>query len=46
MGSDIEPLVTVSITGLTFQPIALQVFGVTLPIPTVETTLVGEDMTL
>lgn len=44
-GPDVEPLITVSVTGLTFQPIALQAFGVSFPIPAVHTTLTGEDLT-
>lgn len=43
-GSDIEPVVTVTVRNMTFQPMALQVFGVTLPFPTVATTLTSEDL--
>lgn len=45
IGSDVEPLITVRIKGLTFQPIALQIFGVgALPIPSVATTLTAESL--
>lgn len=45
IGSDVEPLVTVHLTGLTFQPVSLQVFGVgALPIPSVSTTLTAESL--
>ena len=43
-GSDVEPVITVSLQNITFQPIALQVFGVTLPFPSVSTTLTAEDL--
>ncbi|WP_374654436.1 TadE/TadG family type IV pilus assembly protein [Phenylobacterium sp.] len=45
IGSDVEPLVTVRLTGLTFQPVSLQIFGVgSLPIPSVATTLTAESL--
>jgi len=43
-GTDVEPLITVSITGLTFRPMALRIFGITLTLPSVETTFSGEDL--
>lgn len=43
IGSDVEPLVTVRVVGLTFQAISLQIFGVgALPIPSAATTLTAE----
>lgn len=45
IGSDIEPLITVRLVGLTFQPISLQMFGVApFPIPSVATTLTAESL--
>lgn len=43
-GTDVQPLITVSITGLTFRPMALGIFGITLTLPAVETTFSGEDL--
>jgi Flp pilus assembly protein TadG len=43
-GPDVEPLVTVSLTGLTFQPVSLQIFGVNFSIPAVSSTFSGEDL--
>jgi Flp pilus assembly protein TadG len=43
-GTDVQPLITVGITGLTFRPMALRIFGVTLTLPSVETTFSGEDL--
>lgn len=45
IGPDVEPLVTVSVTGLPFQPASLRIFGVTgLNVPPVTTTLTGESL--
>lgn len=45
IGSDIEPLITVRLVNLTFQPISLQIFGVApIPIPSVATTLTAESL--
>lgn len=45
IGSDIEPIVTVRLVDLTFQPVSLQIFGVApLPIPSVATTLTAESL--
>ena len=45
IGSDIEPLITVRVINLTFQPISLQIFGVApIPIPSVATTLTAESL--
>ncbi|MDP3173182.1 MAG: pilus assembly protein [Phenylobacterium sp.] len=42
---DVEPLVTVRLTGLRFAPGALQIFGrPTLTLPSMTTTLSGEDL--
>lgn len=43
-GTDVSPLITVSLQNLTFRPIALRIFGVTLNYPSVATTLTAEDM--
>lgn len=43
-GTDTSPLITVSLRDLTFSPMALRVFGVTLNYPSVATTLSAEDM--
>lgn len=45
IGSDIEPIITVRLVNLTFQPASLKIFGVTsLPIPSVATTLTAESL--
>lgn len=45
IGSDIEPLITVRIINMTFQPVSLRIFGVTsVPIPSVATTLTAESL--
>jgi Flp pilus assembly protein TadG len=42
---DVEPLITVRTTGLTFRPGSLRIFGVTsLPIPAAASTMSGEDL--
>ncbi len=42
---DMEPLVSVSVTGLTFQSAALQIFGVApFTLPTMTSTLSGESL--
>jgi len=43
-GVDVSPLITVSLRNVTFRPIALRIFGVTLSLPSVSTTMTGEDM--
>ena len=43
-GTDVSPLITVSLRNMTFRPIALRIFGVTLNYPSVATTLTAEDM--
>ena len=43
-GTDVSPLITVTLTGVTFRPIALRIFGVNLPLPSVATTITAEDM--
>ena len=42
-GPDISPLVTVELTGLTFQPILMQVFGISIPLPSFSAALTMED---
>ena len=42
---DVEPLITVRTTGLTFRPGSLRIVGVTsLPIPAAASTMSGEDL--
>jgi Flp pilus assembly protein TadG len=44
-GPDMEPLVTVSLTGVTFQSAALQIFGVApFTLPAMASTLSGESL--
>lgn len=43
--SDIAPLVTVRLTGITFTPVLGQLFGVSMSIPTVSAALTLEDGT-
>lgn len=43
-GTDVSPLITVSVTGAPFQPIALRMFGVTFNMPSVATTMTAEDL--
>lgn len=43
-GTDVSPLVTVSLRNVTFSPIALKMFGVTLNLPSVSTTFTAEDL--
>ena len=43
-GTDVSPLITVSLRNMTFRPIALRIFGVTLNYPSVATTLTAEDL--
>jgi TadE-like protein len=42
-GSDVAPLVTVQLTGVTFQPILLQLFGGTITLPNFSASLTLED---
>lgn len=42
-GSDIAPLVTVQLTGVTFQPFLLQLFGGTITLPNFSASLTLED---
>lgn len=42
-GSDIAPLVTVQLTGVTFQPLLLQLFGGTINLPDFSASLTLED---
>lgn len=42
-GPDASPLVTVQLTGLTFQPTLLQLFGGTIPLPSFSAALTMED---
>ena len=42
-GSDIAPLVTVQLTGVTFQPFLLQLFGGTINLPDFGASLTLED---
>ncbi len=42
-GPDISPVVTVELTGLTFQPTLLQLFGGTIPLPSFSAALTMED---
>ena len=43
-GTDVEPLVTVSLQNITFRPLSLRLFNVTFTLPSVETTFSGEDL--
>jgi len=43
-GTDVQPLITVSITGIVFRPLSLRIFGATFVLPSVETTFSGEDL--
>lgn len=43
-GTDVQPLITVSITGVTFRPLSLRIFGLTFALPSVETTFSAEDL--
>lgn len=43
-GADVSPLITVSLRNVTFRLIALRLFGMTLNLPSVATTLTAEDM--
>jgi len=43
-GSDVSPLVTVKLTGLTFQPLTTLLFGASFNMPTISASLTGEDL--
>ena len=43
-GSDVSPLVTVKLTGLTFQPLTTEVFGASFNMPDFAASLTGEDL--
>ena len=43
-GTDVQPLITVSLQNITFRPLSLSLFGVTWTLPNVETTFSGEDL--
>jgi hypothetical protein len=44
VGTDVSPLITVSLQNIVFQPIALKILGITLVMPSVSTTMTAEDM--
>jgi hypothetical protein len=41
---DVSPLVTVKLTGLTFQPLTTLLFGASFDMPTISASLTGEDL--
>ncbi|HEU5068770.1 MAG TPA: TadE/TadG family type IV pilus assembly protein [Sphingomicrobium sp.] len=43
-GPDVSPLVTVKLTGLTFQPLTTLLFGASFNMPTISASLTGEDL--
>jgi Flp pilus assembly protein TadG len=43
-GSDVSPLVTVKVTGLTFQPLTTLLFGASFNMPVISASLTGEDL--
>lgn len=43
-GADVSPLVTVKLTGLTFQPLTTLVFGASFNMPDFAASLTGEDL--
>jgi hypothetical protein len=43
-GPDVSPLVTVKLTGLTFQPLTTEVFGASFNMPDFAASLTGEDL--
>lgn len=43
-GTDVSPLITVSLRDLTFTPIALRLLGITLTMPSAATTITAEDL--
>ena len=43
-GPDVSPLVTVQLTGLTFQPLTTLLFGASFNMPDISASLTGEDL--
>lgn len=42
--ADVSPLVTVKLTGLTFQPLTTLLFGASFNMPVISASLTGEDL--